>query len=114
VHRCPYAPAATAFQAVRQGTQARSSPSLCPAPHPCVLPLMLACSQVLGSLAPPPPHIHSAPNAAVDGKPRSAAAAAASNAQSDVASSVASPVIGVVASSWELDLLLQHFMRVSK
>ncbi len=80
--------------------------------HPAVTPLILARFQVLSSLAPPPPQSNPVPSAA-DGKPRTAAAAASSTVQSDAASVVAPSHIGM-ASSWELDLLLQHFMRLSK
>ena len=74
------------------------------------IPLTLARTQVLSSLAPPPPHDHSAADAAGDGKPLSAAAAAvASISHRDPPSS---PV--GMSSTWELELLLQHFMRVQK
>ncbi len=69
-------------------------------------------SQVLSSLAPPALLSQPAPDSG-DVQPRSSAAASvSSNAQSSISSSVTSHI--GMSSSWELDLLLQHFMRVSK
>ncbi len=74
---------------------------------------VLTQRQVLNSLAPPPPQSPLAQSTAGDGKVVSAsAAAAACIAQIGALPPVTSSM--ETSSAWELDLLLQHFMRLSK
>jgi hypothetical protein len=74
----------------------------------------MARLQVLNSLAPPPKQNPSAQDTAGENvKNRLASAASAvSIAQFDALPSVMSS--NGTSSSWELDMLLQHFMRMSK
>ena len=74
----------------------------------------LAQPQVLNSLAPPPKQIPSAQDTAGENVKNSfaSAASAVTIAQFDALPSVMSS--NGTSSSWELDMLLQHFMRVSK